>query len=184
MEFIVDSGNQYFSTLNGVLFDINKTTLIAYPAKKDVTNYIVPNSVRTIAANAFYYSKLKSITLPDSIETIGNNAFYKCSSLTSVTIPSSVASITCRVNGDTIVDDGDTNCQTFSNCSALVSIEVDAANPNFSSTGGILFDKLQTTLIQYPPGKVGTYTIPANVSSIWPLAFDRCNGLPSISVDA
>ena len=119
-----------------------------------------------------------------TVTSIAHTAFYKCSSLTSVTIPSSVASITCRVNGDTIVDDGDTNCQTFSNCSALVSIEVDAANPNFSSTGGILFDKLQTTLIQYPPGKVGTYTIPANVSSIWPLAFDRCNGLPSISVDA
>jgi hypothetical protein len=41
-------------------------------------------------------------------------------------------------------------------CSSLISITVDASNPNYSSVAGVLFDKNGSTLIKYPGAKVGT----------------------------
>ena len=61
-----------------------------------------------------------------------------CTSLTSVTIPSSVTSI----------GDG-----AFADCTSLTAITVDALNPVYSSVDGVLFNKSQTTLVQYPGAK-------------------------------
>jgi hypothetical protein len=36
----------------------------------------------------------------------------------------------------------------------------------YSSVDGVLFNKSQTTLIQYPSGKSGHYSIPDSVTSI------------------
>uniref|UniRef100_UPI00402A0279 leucine-rich repeat protein n=1 Tax=Prevotella sp. TaxID=59823 RepID=UPI00402A0279 len=75
-----------------VLFNKNKTTLIAYRAKE--TNYTIPNSVTTIERGAFSYcDSLTNINIPNSVTTIGNQAFYGCHRLTSITIPSSVTSL-------------------------------------------------------------------------------------------
>ena len=75
-----------------VLFNKNKTTLIAYRAKK--TYYTIPNSVTTIGDWAFAgCDSLTSINIPNSVTTIGKFAFSGCDSLTSITIPSSVITI-------------------------------------------------------------------------------------------
>ena len=75
-----------------VLFNKNKTTLIAYRAK--VTNYTIPNSVTTIGNSAFKRcSSLTRINIPNSVTTIGRGAFSRCNSLTSITIPNSVVTI-------------------------------------------------------------------------------------------
>ena len=46
-----------------------------------------------------YCSSLTSITIPSSVTSIGEMAFYFCSSLTSITIPSSVVSIESDILG-------------------------------------------------------------------------------------
>ena len=75
-----------------VLFNKNKTTLIAYIAKE--TNYTIPNSVTTIENWAFGgCNSLTSINIPNSVTTIGEGAFWGCDSLTSINIPNSVTKI-------------------------------------------------------------------------------------------
>ena len=75
-----------------VLFNKNKTILIAYRAKG--TNYTIPNSVTTIGKRAFGdCDSLTSINIPNSVTTIGNRAFEYCKSLTSINIPNSVTTI-------------------------------------------------------------------------------------------
>ena len=65
-----------------VLFNKNKTTLIAYRAKK--TYYTIPNSVTTIGDWAFAgCDSLTSINIPNSVTTIGNWAFRGCENLPS-----------------------------------------------------------------------------------------------------
>ena len=77
---------------DNVLFNKNKTTLIAYRAKE--TNYTIPNSVTTIGDEAFWGCKsLTSINIPNSVTTIGFWAFAGCESLTSINIPNSVTTI-------------------------------------------------------------------------------------------
>ena len=75
-----------------VLFNKDKTTLIAYRSKD--TNYIIPDSVTNIGDGAFYKCEyLKSINMPDSVTNIGDYAFVGCESLTSINIPNSVTNI-------------------------------------------------------------------------------------------
>ena len=88
-------------------------------------------------------------------------------SLTSVTIPSSVTSI-----GEGAFDD----------CTSLTAITVDTHNSFYSSVDGVLFNKSQTTLIQYPGAVAGNYTIPNSVTSIGDGAFDYCTSLTSVTI--
>ncbi len=95
-------------------------------------------------------------------------AFAGCSSLESITIPSSVTSIGYGV---------------FSCCSSLTEIVVDENNPNYSSLDGNLYDKHKTALIQYAGGKTATsFVIPNSVTSIGDSAFYDCSSLESITI--
>ena len=49
----VASGNNYYSSNNGVLFNKKKTALIRYPEGKSQTSYTIPNSVTSIGGVAF-----------------------------------------------------------------------------------------------------------------------------------
>ena len=77
---------------NNVLFNADKTIIIAYRA--DDESYNVPGTVTNIGDKAFFECKsLTSINIPDSVTSIGKSAFYRCKSLTSINIPNSVTSI-------------------------------------------------------------------------------------------
>jgi hypothetical protein len=76
-----------------VLFNNNKTTLVAYPAGRQGA-YTVPAGVTAIGDYAFFRCRgLTGITLPASVTSIGVAAFAMCSGLTGVTVPGSVTSI-------------------------------------------------------------------------------------------
>ena len=93
-EIKVSSENKNYTSINGVLYNKDKTKIIAYPANKLGEKYIILNSVTSIEWNAFYgCSSLKEITIPSSVTSIGERAFYGCSSLEEITIPNSVISI-------------------------------------------------------------------------------------------
>jgi hypothetical protein len=69
----------------------------------------------------------------------------------------------------------------FDSCTGLTAITVGPGNPAYSSEDGVLFDLAKSTLIQYPGGKGGSYTIPASVTTIGIYAFSYCSSLTSAS---
>ena len=90
----VAAGNENFVSVNGVLYDKDKTAIIRYPARKKDKNYNILNSVRFVHNNAFEdCTNLTSITIPNSVTSIESDAFGGCTSLTSIVIPKSVTSI-------------------------------------------------------------------------------------------
>jgi hypothetical protein len=149
----VDSGNNSYSSENGVLYNKNKSTLIAYPTASG--SYTIPNSVNSIGGYAFYScTSLTSITIPNSVTSIGEWAFYHCTSLTSITIPNSVTSIGGYV---------------FDSCTSLTSITI----PNsVTSIGKGAFAFCSS---------LASLTIPNSVKSIGILAFSGCNSLTSVT---
>ena len=88
----VDADNPNYCSMDGVLFNKDKTQLIQYPGGKQGA-YSIPNSVTSINDFSFPYSVLTSIDIPNSVTSIGESTFYGCKNLTSVTIPNSVTSI-------------------------------------------------------------------------------------------
>ncbi len=141
----------------------------AFKDCKNITNIIIPNSIEYIGYEAFRgCTNITSITIPDNVIHIGYHAFADCSNLTTVFIGKGV---------DTICDNA------FSCCEKLTNFTVNDNNEYYSSMDGVLFDKKQKTLVQYPIGKNSTtYTIPESVINIGNSAFFRCIKLTNITI--
>ena len=191
----VDENNTAFKVIGGVLFSYDGKTLVVYPRLLTATEYTIPDGVTTICDYAFYECyNLTSVTIPASVTNIGNLAFYYCNSLATVTFAAgsqlatigsqafygtAIASITIPASVTTIGNNA------FSVCSNLASINVDDNNTNYTSDGGVLFNKAKTTIIRYPQGKNGTsYNIPSSVTTIGDNAFYCCTSLTGITIPA
>ena len=198
----VDKANTVYSSVNGVLFNKNKTELIRYPEGKADTSYSIPDSVTSIVIGAFYNcSSLTSITIPDSVTSIGIGAFYNCSSLTSITIPNSVTSIgnfaffrcsslTSVTIPNSVTSIGDS---AFSWCSSLTSITIpnsvtsigDRAFAGCSSLTSVTIPNSVTSIGDYEFSScdsLTSITIPDSVTSIGTCAFYNCSSLTSITI--
>ena len=188
----VSVDNQYYCSVDDVLFNKNKTILVKYPAAKSDVSYSIPNGVLELGMYSFEANtKLISVDIPNSVKSINNFAFRECSGLTSVTIPnsttkigrgafyqcSSLTSIEIPYSVTTI------DLMPFWGCSKLTSIDIAPENLNYCSVDGVLFDINKTTLIQYPIGNARTkYTIPNSVTNISESAFNACNNITSIEI--
>lgn len=154
----VDSNNKYFTSVDGILFDKNITRLIKYPENRDGNSYEVPNTVKTIDANAFISCKnLQTIVIADSVEKIGDSAFYG-SKLKTINLGGGITNI---------------NNKPFYGTWNLTNINVITENDKYESENGILFNKGKTILIKCPPVTMNgeTYEIPNTVAEIGPQSF-------------
>jgi len=69
----IDSSNQYYTTVDGVLYDKKMETLMQFPAASKITDFTVPSTVKTVNVNSFTNLKnLASLTFPDNVTTIGD----------------------------------------------------------------------------------------------------------------
>ena len=90
---IVGADNPNYCSMDGVLFNKDKTQLIQYPGGKQGA-YSIPSSVTSIGDEAFYLCLgLTSIDIPNSVTSIGIYAFTACMNLTSIVIGNGVKEI-------------------------------------------------------------------------------------------
>lgn len=88
-KIVVSKENEYFSSIDGVLFSKDLKTLIKYPNSK-ITDlgyraYSIPNVVEVIARYAFYLNdQLEIVELGENVRVISKNAFENCKYLESV----------------------------------------------------------------------------------------------------
>ena len=186
----VNASNPNYASVDGVLYNSAKTTLIqcpggikgsftvpegvitiwdyAFGACIFLTSVIMPNSVTSIGNYAFKESiSMTSVSIGSNVSIIDAGAFESCISLTTITIPSSVTSF---------------GLQVFDDCTSLTAINVNASNPNYASVDGVLYNSAKTTLIQCPGGIKGSFAIPDGVTTIGYGAFETCTSLTSVTI--
>ena len=160
------SGDLYYRTTSDTTVEVTYQEYSSESNYQGLTTATIPEtvtydgttySVTSIGGCAFWYcSSLASITIPTSVTSIGSSAFEYCSSLTSVTIPNSVTSI---------------GSSAFCVCSSLTSITI----PNSVTTIGNHAFALCSSLT--------SITIPNSVIFIGE-AFVGCSSLTSIVVES
>lgn len=157
----------------------------------------------------FTNKSIKRVTLPEGAVTIRNNAFINCRNLTEFNIPSTVkfieggafvqtgvkqvsipASVVtmgppCAIDSgmvdfpEVLAESDADNC--FHSSTNLASISVEPSNAFFASKDGVLFKKDMKTLVAYPSGKRGSYTISQGVTNVGPSAFGGAVNLTRVA---
>ena len=186
---LIDENNPKYSSVDGVLYNKDKTTLIQYPCANPKTDYTIldsvvdiedrafdnstnlvnitiPNSVKNIGGGAFAScTSIKNVIIPDGVENIGKGAFRRCTSLESVSIPNSVVNLGNSDEkwvGIGEFGGGGPTLGVFGGCRNLTSITLPS---NLTTISAGLFSCCS---------KLKEITIPDKVTSINDFAFYDC----------
>lgn len=154
-EIKVEAGNTAFTSIDGVLFNKEKTTLLTFPFA-NTANYQVPVGTTKIAPSAFSEcNKLASIQFPNTLIEIGSEAFYKCLKLENITFPNSI----------TVVGEG-----ALYGCEGLLQVEL-------SKSMTIIPDNLLSKCT-----KLQKIKIPEGINKIAYQAFSNCSSLTQVEI--
>ncbi len=153
-----------------------------------ITSMVLPDTVVSIGESAFAECKaLASINIPASLETINDETFYKCESLQSIVFPESLY----EIRGMAFSQSGLTSIHIPATLeyfdynalpTTLRSITVAEDHPYYMDIDGVMFNKEGTTLVRYPAGRVGVYTVPEGVTTIGTRAFYDATGLSMVTL--
>jgi hypothetical protein len=156
-----------------------------------VVSVTLPTNLISIGSGAFHRcTSLESIRIPDKVTYIGNMAFYECFSLASVTIPEGVTRIERWAFGDcdSLMEISIPSSVSyigagaFGSCDRLIAFDVAEGNAEYCDIDGVLFDKAQSTLVQFPGGRSIEYIIPHGVVNIGEAAFYECANLRAVTI--
>jgi hypothetical protein len=177
----IDLSNTGITSIGDSVFYCSSLTTIVLPSNlQSIGNYafygceiesidLSGTSVTTIGEYAFNGSSVKTVVLPASVTSIGYNAFNGCS-IESFTINSNatLADSAIQLNYDSgkiILGENATEID-FSKVYGLTEIEVAESNTNYTSIGGILYNKEVTEIVYVPRYLTGSVTIPDTVTAI------------------
>ena len=178
LNFIVEEGNEQYSSDAGILYDKDKTALLKCPPKKS-GDIVIPNSVKRIGESAFSRCfDLTSISIPSSVTSIEPWAFNQCYGLTSISIPENITSIEnglfylCKKLASISIPSNVTNIGNgaFYGCESLTSVEIPDEVTDIGDNA--FFGCTSLTSVE----------IPNKVTRIGVYAFNRCTNLASISI--
>lgn len=194
----VYDGNEFYSSVDGVLYNKNQTEVLFVPPKTS-GNIVLPDTVNNIRIKAFNGCKyVTGVTLPDSLTTIGINAFGDCTGLINITIPKKVTAIysnafygceklveVCNLSSLNI-EKGKTTNGCVARYAKNVYSDTDETSKIVTTTDGFTFyaDDDCVWLIRYS-GSATDLVMPADyngrIYTVYSYAFYNCSALKSVT---
>ena len=174
-EINVTEGDGAYSSIDGVLYNKDRTVLITYPAEKEDKSYKAPKSLEEIALSAFSYNQhieevdlstvktimnyafegcagVSYVKLSKDLETVGHNAFLGCGALTSVHIYNKVKTIGDYAFG--YVYDAELDAQMAQTGASGLPYSVKEDFKIFTDEGTLAYEYAQAHGIPVETGKV------------------------------
>lgn len=151
--------------------------------------------VKEIGKKAFYDNCVESLVLPSSLEVIGESAFADCDNLTDLDLSKVSSDLRfgayafAECNGLTSVEITDNVGEmefssVFYKCRNLQEVIVPATNPNFESVDGVLYSKGRETIVYFPSGYTGNFTIDSATKRIGGGVFNGRENVTEITIPA
>ncbi len=183
---VVEPGNTIYDSRENCNAIIETATNTLVNGCKNTT---IPNSVTTIAMNAFSgCAGLTNIEIPNSVTSIEDYAFHLCSGLTNIEIPNSVTSIGenafygCAGLTNIAVEDGNSIYDSRENCNAIIET---ATNTLVQGCKNTIIPNSITCIGEAAFGAQTSLTninIPNSVTHIGWAAFTYCTALTNIKI--
>ena len=148
--------------------DVSSIPSYLFQNCRSLETITIPNTVTYIDSYAFADCvKLKDIKLSENLSSISSYVFQSDSALVSLTLPAHLEKI-----GQAITR----------YCPQLEQIKVDPNNAYYCDIDGVIFSKDKKTLMHFPAGRKGSYTIPTGTETIGAYAFYQCDSLKQITI--
>lgn len=160
MAINIAEGNPVYCSVDGVLYNKDKTKLYFYPPNKQDTEFVVRAPVSVVHARFENTTNLQIISYSDSVKRAD--------------APEGRSIKTVNIGK------GLEKFYNWGDCGSTISdsveqINVDEMNPVFSSEAGVLYNKDKTKLLMYPANRdEAIFFVPDSVVSVGTGAFDNC----------
>lgn len=90
----VSQDNNYYTNIDGIIFNKDKTKIVCYPSGKESDNYVIPDTVKELDCYTFAFcNNLKKITISKNVQNIKNNAIDNCENLEIIEIENGIKEI-------------------------------------------------------------------------------------------
>ncbi|HHT54504.1 MAG TPA: leucine-rich repeat domain-containing protein [Clostridiales bacterium] len=159
----VSAANTTYADESGVLYTIDRTELVRYPAGRTDESYTIYDTVQKVSNFAFSYSQhLKSVTVGNSVTSLGDYTFLSCTKLESINLGSSLTFI---------------GANTFDSCTALNSVTI----PEGVRTIGYISDSLECGGSFIGCTALTEINLPATLVAIYQRSFEECTNLARVN---
>lgn len=148
------------------------TSDVVEVSPSDLEYEIFEDNGKTSIAVYAYYGTDKKISIPDTIDGypvtyLEHSSFGDSKTLEYVELPANVEYISSGA---------------FDSSVAITEYAISANNPYYTCVDGVLYNKDKTSILAYPAGRSGAFTIPKSVVTIGSQAFYKCYKLTSVKM--
>lgn len=177
----IDADNTYFSEVDGILYNADKSGIVFYPTAKTGTVNIAAETKDIDAISEDNHASAFCLVKT----TTGESVYAVDDGMITNHQKSRILVVANKVNSYTLgkkMRDISALRESKQYMTNFVSYKVNKRNKIYTVKNGVLFKNSGTKLVDYPAAKRGAYTVPAKVTKISRSAFCEASAITGLTI--